>query len=99
MDQPVNVHEPHHEARRATASVLVYSFQVLIQANRRRPNAVESSQALPTAALAELVIPRYQLLEHEGEDGQDSRRGRRRGIVAAGLRRRPGLVGLRFAAA
>lgn len=98
MDQPIYIHERHHEARRAAARVLVDPLHVLIQPNRRRSDAVERTQALPiaVAAATQLVVPSDELLQHAGEDGEDSRRDRR--VVAARLRQ-PRLAVLWFAAA
>lgn len=56
MHQPIYIHERHHEARRATARVLVYSLHVLLQANRRRSNAVKCAQALPESGGAAAAI-------------------------------------------
>lgn len=90
VEQPIDVHERHHEARRTAARVLVDPLHVLIQPDRRRPDAVERAQALPAAAAAaQLIVPSDELLQHAGEDGEDSRSGWR--VVAARLRQ-PRLV-------
>lgn len=95
VDEPVYVHERHHEARRAAARVLVDPLHVLVQPYRRRPHAVERAQAPPSAA-AQLVVPGDELLQRAGEDGEDPRRDR--SVVAARLRQ-PRLPVLLFAAA
>lgn len=41
VNQAIDIHERHHEARRAAARVFVDSLHVLIQADRRSSDAME----------------------------------------------------------